>query len=1043
MSSALHIRLLGEFFVGYEDDAASLTVAERVQTLLVYLLLHRHAPQPRLHLAFLLWPDSSESQARTNLRNLLHQLRRVLPNADEYVEADSLNVQWRADAAYRLDVAEFQEALKRARQASATEERRQALEAAVAAYGGDLLPSCYDEWLLPVREELRQNFLTALEELVLHLEQIGDYRAALRHAQRLVQYEPLHEATYVLLMRLHALSGDRAGVLRVYQTCTTMLQRELGVEPGPATREAYERLVRSDAAPQPARPAAPAEAPVAPASAPILVEAPPIRLPAQTTPFVGRQQELAELASLVGAPECRLLTLVGPGGIGKTRLAIQVARQQQAAFADGVYFVPLAPVSSGDLLATAIANTVGLTFSGSADSQTQLLNFLREKQMLLVLDNFEHILEGADLVAALLEQAERVKLLVTSRERLSLHGEWLYEVQGLPVPQAEPKGEQGWPPEENSAVALFVQTARRVRSGFALTVAERPSVTRICQLMEGMPLGIELAAAWARLLPTSEIAEEIERNLDFLTATTRDAPARHRSMRAVFDHSWSLLLPQERLVLSRLSVFQGGFSREAAEQVAGASLPVLSALVDKSLLRRTETGRYDLHELVRQYAGSNLQAQEEAAAREGHSGYYLTMLHERQQALEGAGQIRALAELEAEVGNIRLAWRWATDQMRLPDLIRAARAQMRLHQMRGWLQEGLALFQRAAAVLERDWPLADRDAEYMTALGKMFMYQGNIYLLMQDAKNEARPLLTHSITLLRQAGDEAGVAEASMYLGVVASKAGAYAEADELFHASLGPAQVYKDGYATVLIFAMLGLGAYYTGRYGEALSLMRQSVEQSRANGNYYLTSFTLNFYSTALLSAGRYAEAEAALRESLVLSRTVGDRWMTAGALNYLGQVKGAMGEHAEAEPLFREAVQMFRELGDPWFLSHTLGNQGQMLLTQERWSEAEAAFREALQLAVAQESHRLALDALAGLAAVLVQHGAMERAGELLALVRDEPASSKQAKERAAQLLGEHFAGREPGESRSFEELVAEMMAEAGDGWARGEQWPGLTG
>src|SRR5512143_2786604 len=362
-----------------------------------------------------------------------------------------------------------------------------------------------------------------------------------------------------------------------------------------------------------------------PVAIPITPLAPRVNLPILPTPLIGRQHEVEELGQLLHDPHCRLLTLVGPGGIGKTRLAIETAVHIQTIFADGVYFVPLASVSATRFIVPVIADAIGFTFQSASliDPQLQLFNYLKEKQVLLVVDNLEHLLAepGVEVLADLLANAPRVKLLATSRESLGLQDEWAFEVQGLPIPES--RYTEG--SAQNTSVELFLQRARRAHVGFHATPADYPAIVRICQLVNGMPLGIELAAAWVRTLTCDEIAREIERGLDFLSVSTRDLPARHRSMRAVFDQSWKLLSEEEQTVLLRLSVFQGGFQREAAEQVAEATLAVLSTLVTKSLVRRSGAGRYDLHELIRQYAADQISKLPDAlaATRARHGSYYL------------------------------------------------------------------------------------------------------------------------------------------------------------------------------------------------------------------------------------------------------------------------------------------------------------------------------------------------------------------------------------------------------------------------------------
>jgi DNA-binding SARP family transcriptional activator len=360
----LHIHVLGDFRLSYADEPVGDINSSRMQALLAYLVLHRDAPQPRQALAFQLWPDSTEAQARTNLRQLVHGLRQTLPDADQFVHADAQTLQWRGDAPVRLDVAEFEAALA---QADAAQQRgdphalRVALEQAVAFYHGDLLPSCYDDWVLPERERLREAFTGALERLVL-LERQDQPRAAIAYAQRLVRHDPLREETYRILMRLHAASGDRAGALRVYHTCAAVLERELAVEPSAATRTAYEQLMtvgaraRTVALPRPSN----------------------TNLPAPLTSFVGREAQMAEVVHSLQA--ARLLTLTGPSGCGKTRLAIETATNLLDQYPDGVWWVDLAALSDAALMPLAVATALGVRGQSGRALPEVLVDYLRAKQ---------------------------------------------------------------------------------------------------------------------------------------------------------------------------------------------------------------------------------------------------------------------------------------------------------------------------------------------------------------------------------------------------------------------------------------------------------------------------------------------------------------------------------------------------------------------------------------------------------------------------------------------------------------------------------------
>src|SRR4051794_34428737 len=360
------------------------------------------------------------------------------------------------------------------------------------------------------------------------------------------------------------------------------------------------------------------------------VEAGMKNLPLPRTSFVGRASELEAIDRLLENPDCRLLTLVGPGGAGKTRLALEAAARRVDRYQHGVHFVPLASVSSPDFLAPALAESIQFAVDGAHSgfsAQEQLLDYLSERCTLLVLDNFEHLVEGSGLLSELVDRAPHVELLTTSRERLNVQSEWVLDVEGLGV------AENG--NGNASAVRLFVERAKQVVPGFA--VDDAAEVLRICRLVDGMPLGIELAASWVSVLSCTEIADEIEGSIDFLATSKRDVPERHRSLRAAIDQSWRLLTDEQRGAFSRLSVFRGSFDRAAAIAVTGADLRLLSELVAKSLLRRPDFGRFELHELLRQYAAEQLTASpgEEAAARERHAGHYAAMLLERQAALLG------------------------------------------------------------------------------------------------------------------------------------------------------------------------------------------------------------------------------------------------------------------------------------------------------------------------------------------------------------------------------------------------------------------------
>lgn len=391
----------------------------------------------------------------------------------------------------------------------------------------------------------------------------------------------------------------------------------------------------------------------------------------QATFFVGRDAELSDIAELMNNPICRLLTLTGPGGIGKTRLAIEVAQRQNGAFADGFCFIPLQPLHSHEFIVSATVDSLRFPFSPNRDLFEQLLEYLSDKSLLLVVDNFEHLLDGVHLLSEILAHAPDVKILTTSRERLNLVEEWVYEVGGLSFPPSETETKI----EDYGAVQLFMQNARRVHRGFTLTRTQKSAVNRICRLVGGMPLGIELSSAWVRVLSCEVIADEIQHGLDILETPAMNIAPRHRNMRAAFEPTWHRLSEVERDVFKKLSVFRGTFTLEAAEAVAGASRTVLRALIDKSLLQLDSAGRYVLHELLRQYGAEQLGAspQRHEEASNLHRAYYMGLLALCGSELVFFGrQKEAIQKLNIDSDNIHIAWRRAVEQERLEEICQAA-----------------------------------------------------------------------------------------------------------------------------------------------------------------------------------------------------------------------------------------------------------------------------------------------------------------------------------------------------------------------------------
>jgi predicted ATPase/transcriptional regulator with XRE-family HTH domain len=731
-------------------------------------------------------------------------------------------------------------------------------------------------------------------------------------------------------------------------------------------------------------------------------------LPVPPTPLVGRESELAALAQILADPRCRLLTLVGPGGIGKTRLALATTAAQSNRFTHGVFFVSLAALAAPQFIVPTISAALGLTLAGPLPPQAQLLNHLRPKSLLLTLDNFEHLLEASSLLAEILQAAPQVKLLATSRERLNLQGEWLFDLQGLLVPPPDQEEEI----EAYSAAALFIQSAQRARAGFQLSPADRTAVARICRLLEGMPLAIELAAAWTPALSCAEIAAELERGLDILVTPLRDVPERQRSMRAVFDHSWQLLCPEEESVLRQLSVFLGGFGREAAGAVAGATLPLLAALMAKSFLRRMDDGRFTMHELVRQYAAGRLAADpaEETAARQRHSLYFLDFIAGLEPDLKSARQLTALAAVNADIDNIRSAWIFGVQHGDLPR-VQHMRAHWYYYDIRGWFTEAEASLRWTATELENILGKCARVDPVATVLLAYVRAQQGWFCLRLGKLVEAERLLQSSLPALRSSGKSIQLADALYYYGSIAWMTGDYTLARACYQEELALAEAVGNQWDIGLANGNLGLVAQTIGEYDEADQRWQEALTIHRTLGDMRMVAAGLPFFGRIKFTLGAYAEARDCFRESLALSKSLGDRWTYGVALCELGKVTQSLGDHVEAVRLLNESVTLLRELGEHWSTLGALNSLGAALLAAGALAGSRAAYSEALTLAWERQALPDVLAALGGLARCLAQQSDGEEmrvaALRTVFFILNHPAATQQLKDEACQLKTELVA------------------------------------
>jgi len=584
-------------------------------------------------------------------------------------------------------------------------------------------------------------------------------------------------------------------------------------------------------------------------------------LPIPATSFVGRNDELARIAALFADPNCRLLTLLGPGGIGKTRLALQFAADQRS-FTDGVYFVHLTPVSSLDLVPSAIASALQITLFDSIDLRPQLLNYLRGKHLLLVMDNFEHLLDGVDLLIDLLQAAPQVKFLVTSRERLNLQEEWVLALDGLSFPE----NKTDIPLESYSAVQLFAQRARQVQANFSLD-ENSDAVRKICQKVEGMPLGLELAATWLRAMSPQQIAAHMEANLGFLTTPLRNVAERHRSLYRVFEQSWKLLSTDEQNVLMRLSVFRGGFDLEAAEQIARASLETLAGLADKSLIRLNREGRYDLHELLRQFAEGQLQAAGAAETTQTtHSEYYLRFMAQRESDVKGRRQQAGLHEIRIDLENIRAGLFWAVQREQY-DLITTPVLECLVNfaEVSNLTVDVLLLLKQVEGdlrtkIVDQVDPLLDQVAvrcEKMNSLTRGEIDHERLEAILERAS---------------QLGARHEVAYCLWVLGDYSSIIGDFGTLVRRLEECLRLWREVRDDFYIAHMLVGLSVGYVALGRGDDGIEALQESIRIRRRIGDLNNLGFPLAGLNYHYFLKGRVSEGEQVLNEALDLYDEIG---------------------------------------------------------------------------------------------------------------------------------------------------------------------------
>lgn len=953
---ALKLSLLGKFEAVLEESPVTHFRGDKVRALLAYLAVAGDHPQRREKLATLLWSEVPDKTARQSLSVAYFRLRQAIDKqaglsiSNQLFSNDRKTIEAHVGESFLCDVVRFRqlvEAAERHEHANKADCAHclEQLTTAVSLYHGEFMPGfhveeaeSFVEWLYQTREQLHRQVMTTLSQLCEMYLARQAWQQVQTYAQRLLAMEAWNEKAHSYLMRVLAHSGQRGAALAQYDRCCRILWDELGVEPSAELTAVYEQI-KSGAITsiQPA-----ATAPIRPTPKPTL---PVSNIAPSLTPFFDRESEREQLRRHLLDPTHRLVTLVGEGGMGKTRLAQEMALKVQASFPDGVWFVPLANIDPtnqpAEQIARAIADSLQLTLMGNGRIHQQLMAALRNRHLLLILDNFEHILDGADFVYTLLQQAPHITICCTTREPLGFMAETVLPLQGLPLPKSNASTVTELELQEVPSVALFADRANRTTGQFTLTADSQADIAYICNFVNGSPLGIELAASALRYHSLPQITNSLQSSLDFLTTKRRDLPPRHRSMRAVFAYSWDLLMSIEQKLFAQLSIFRGGFTSSAAQAVTSASPFHLEDLTEKSLLKTEGNGRFAMHGLLRQFAKEKLAEQGETAieaVQQKHSRYYLTLVAQQAKPLRADTPQTAVSLIEQELDNIRAAWRTAVRQLNSDLINQAASPLADFCQLRGYFREAEQAFGDAYAHLTKQ---PDRETFHPT-LDNLALRQTQ--MLIRRGQYETAESLAQT---LAQTTSQEIKGQAHLFWAESLWRQGSYDAAKTEAHKALSLAQAHHANYLEATCWHHLGVIADYQGDHAAAKKHLQTALHQWQALQARQREGITLNSLGGVAYHQQNFAAAAAAFEQSLDISRQIKDRAQETWTLNNLGVLAIIQDSYAGAADHLRNALNLTEQTGDQGVAATVHRNIGWLNYNRGNYEAAHPHLMTALQL------------------------------------------------------------------------------------------------
>jgi len=943
----LCLKFFDTFSVAIDGNNITKFRSQKVKALLAYLAIEAGRVHQRDSLIHLLWSDQAPKQANNNFRQTLSRLQKVIDNKaafPPFLVITQHTVQWNLNSNYWLDVDTFLQATDNVLVLDDLVEAYSQLEVAYDLYQGDLLASfsvsnapIFENWVATTHEQLHQELLKATIHVAESAEAVGQYSRVISLSQRQLALTPWSEFAHRRLMYALAATGQRAESIAQFDRCVEALERELDVAPSNETTTLHQQIVDDKFLPS------------FPDAIPDVLSIrfntekdssqqayPYHQIPSRAAHFIGRAEEIAEITARLWDPESRLVTLTGPGGVGKTSLALEVASAVGSRWRNGAAFVPVAAIDSPMLLAPAILQALGLIPLADIDPVDHLLAYLKLLDILLVLDNYEQLLPSQTvdfqplsdqkLLMDILDQAPQVTLFITSRVRLNLVQEWVYSVNGMALPPVS--GDQMLAStvpdlaqfEQSNAVALFVRRAQQVHSSFILAPENVHIVAQICHTLGGLPLGIELAAAWVRILSCQEIYTEIQQSLDFLTTSSAHIPERHRSLQAVFDSSWQRLSPGAQEVVQRLSIFRSYCDRHAATEVANASLTVLAELIDHSFVRRAGTRQYEMHELMRQLAADklvmNIHLQKET--QRTHGLYFARYLEERAERLNGSDAVRYLLEIDERFGDICLAWAYIVQEKQFDRVCSILEVLYVYCRIRGKILQGIELLENALDALNAarrrmgkmillQAQLMSRLSIFYCAIGK----QDKAHLLADQALALAESQLSMTNDQTMAISPESTVAFCLGSLLYIPSAVHEIKQVDAFYTRSIVLYEKCDDRSGIAAMHNRRGVIAHNRGELIQAREFYQMSYEIARQLDDYQLLSICLLNLGKISEEVGRYGDGLAYLEKSLNYYQALNDNEGVAYVLRNMARILLHQGKLRDALNLGHKALDIFQSI------------------------------------------------------------------------------------------------------------------------------------